>query len=56
MRSNKKQYESPQMTFRQFSGDCEIVRTSGEAKAALSWGSEWGSWTPSRPDTVIGEE
>ena len=56
MRCNKKRYESPQATFRQFSDDREIVRTSGEAKAALLWGSDWGTFTPTRPDTVIGED
>ena len=56
MRCNKKRYESPQATFRQFSDDHEIVRTSdGYTKAALSWDDGWGrDWSATRDTTVIG--
>ena len=58
MRSNKKRYESPQATFRQFPDDREIIRTSGGyTKAALSWDDDWGSdWSATRDTTVIGSE
>ena len=51
MRSNKKRYERPQATFRQFSDDREIVRTSG-GNAKLTWG-EWGNWDENRDNTYI---
>ena len=53
MVTKKQHYESPWLTFRQFSGDREIVRTS-EAKA-LSWG-DWGSWDENRDNTYIPEK
>ena len=51
MRSNKKRYESPWLTFRKFSDDREIVRTSG-GNAKLTWG-EWGNWEENRDNTYI---
>lgn len=54
MRSNKKRYESPQATFRQFPDDREIVRTS-DGNAKLSWG-EWGNWDENRDNTYIPEK
>ncbi len=59
MVTKKQHYESPWLTFRQFSGDCEIVRTSGGGSGAkaLQWG-EWGGgdWDENRDNTYIQEK